>query len=71
SEIESELGQSEIQSGLSVLRRIHQLLTKKAAGEKPRSSAKSGASLAGKSSENERKAAIEPAAEEEFPLNLL
>ena len=71
SEIESELGQSEIQSGLSVLRRIHQLLTKKAAGAKPRSSAKTSASLANESAENERKAAIEPAAEEEFPLNLL
>lgn len=71
SEIEAELGQNEIQSGLSVLRRIHQLLTKKAAGEESKSSAKRGASLAKRSSENERKVASDPAAEEEFPLNLL
>jgi len=71
SHIEAELPQSEIQSGLSVLRRIHQLLSKEAAGEKRLSPTKRGASLTNRLSENARKVTSEPAAEEEFPLNLL
>ncbi len=74
SEIEAELPQSDIQSGLSVLRRIHQLLSKEAAGEKRLSPTKRGASLTNRLLVNARKitqVTSEPAPEEEFPLNLL
>ena len=69
--IEAELGQSEIKSGLSVLRKIHQLLTKDAIGEKTLTQTRRRASLTNGLLRNERKINSEPAAEEEFPLNLL
>jgi hypothetical protein len=71
SEIEAELAQSEIQSGLSVLRKIHQQLSKEAVGEKRLSPTKRGASLTNQVSGNARILASEAAAEEGFPLNLL
>jgi hypothetical protein len=71
SEIGAELSQSEIQSGLSVLRRIHKLLLNEREGDKDRPPAKRRASITNQIPPGlAQKAGSEPV-EEEFPVNLL